>query len=102
MSDFVTVATVDEIPVGERIVVEFKRNWVVIFNVDGVLYAVEDQCSHEEYPLSDGYIVDCEIECAKHGARFDLRDGHVTAPPAFSPIKVFRVRIEDGNVQLSK
>ena len=102
MADFIAVAKVEEIPPGERLVVQIGRNWIVIFNVDGTLYALEDQCSHEEYPLSDGFIVGCEIECAKHGARFDLRTGKNTAPPAFMPVRAYEVRIVDDDIQIAR
>jgi len=36
----------------------------------------------------------------RHGARFDLRTGAVTAPPAYEPVAVFPVRVVDGMVQV--
>jgi len=73
MAEFVTVATTDEIPPGERLVVEIDDVWVVIFNVGGQYYALEDMCSHEEYYLSEGALDGYALECAKHGAQFDVR-----------------------------
>ena len=69
MTEFVTVATTDEIKPGDRIVVEIDDVWVVIFNVGGQFYAIEDMCTHEEYMLSEGLIDGYAIECPKHGAR---------------------------------
>ena len=51
-------------------------------------------------PLADGRLVGCEIECPRHYARFDLRDGSVTLPPAVRPIRVYPVRIQAGTVQV--
>lgn len=102
MADFVTVAQVHELPPGERIAVQLGRNWVVIFNVDGTLYAIEDQCSHEDYPLSDGILEGCEVECVKHGARFDIRTGKNLSPPALLPVKAYDVRVEGDNVQIAR
>lgn len=102
MADFRTVARVEDVPAGGRIVVEYKRDWVVIFNIDGTLYALEDRCSHEDVPLSDGMLHGCEIECTQHGARFDLRDGSVKAPPAFAPVRRYEVRVVDGDVQVGR
>lgn len=94
---FVTVADADEIKPGERIVVEINDVWIIVFNVGGAFYAVEDMCSHEEYYLSEGELQDHAIECPKHGACFDIRTGQHLTPPAVSPIKTFPTRIE-GNV----
>ncbi|MCA9915429.1 MAG: Rieske 2Fe-2S domain-containing protein, partial [Anaerolineae bacterium] len=54
MAEFTTVATIDEIPPGERMVVELGRHWVAIFNVDGTYYAIEDVCTHDDGPLAEG------------------------------------------------
>ncbi len=102
MSEFVTVATIDEVKLGDRIVVEIGEVWVVIFNVDNHYYALEDMCSHEEYYLSEGELEGYAIECSKHGAQFDIRNGQVLAPPALTPVKWYQVRVEDGNVQVER
>ena len=102
MAEWVNVAPVGDVPPGERIVVEIGRHWIVIFNVGGTYYGLEDTCTHEEYPLSDGEMVDHEIECAKHGARFDVRDGTVKAPPALIPVKTYPVRVNNGEIQIER
>lgn len=102
MADFVTVARVDEIAPGERLVVEFGRDWVIVFNVGGSFYAVEDMCSHEEYALAQGALTDFALECPKHGAQFDIRTGAYLCAPAVSPVKSYDVRVEGESVQLAK
>lgn len=100
--DWITVAADNEIAPGERLIVEIGRDWVVIFNVDGEYYALEDRCSHEDVPLSEGTLIDCTIECYKHGATFDITTGQHLSPPAVAPVKKFPVRVEDGVVQIGK
>lgn len=100
MAEFVTVATTDEIKPGERLVVEIGRYWVAVFNVDGTYYAIRDVCTHDDGPLAEGTLYGCEIECPRHGARFDVRDGRVTAPPAVTPVPVYAVRVMGNEVQL--
>lgn len=82
--------------------VEFDDEWVVIFNVGGEYYAVKDMCTHEEYYLSEGTLGGYALECAKHGAQFDLRTGEVLAPPALVPVKTYAVRVVDGQVQVAR
>lgn len=100
MGEFVTVATTDEIPPGERLVVEIGRHWVAVFNVDGTYYAIEDVCTHDDGPLAEGTLHGCEIECPRHGARFDLATGKVTAPPAVLPVPTYQVRVEGNEIQV--
>lgn len=97
---FYSVATTDEFPPGDRFVVEIGHHVIGVFNVDGKIYAIRDICTHDGGPLADGEIHGCEIECPRHGARFDLRDGHVTAPPAVVPVPVYPVRIEGDEIQI--
>lgn len=102
MTEFVTIGPAEEIQPGERVVVRVGRVWVAIFNVDGTFYAIQDVCTHDDGPLAEGELFGCEIECPRHGARFDIRDGRVTAPPAFIPVPVYDVRVQDGQLQVSK
>ncbi len=97
---FITVATTDEIKPGERIVVEIDDVWVIVFNVGGEYYALEDMCSHEEYYLSEGELDGYAIECPKHGAKFDVRNGKVLAPPAVVPVKWYKVQVVGDEVQV--
>jgi len=100
MAQFVTVATTDEIKPGENIVFEVGRDWIALFNVDGAYYAIKDVCTHDDGPLADGELHGCEIECPRHGARFDLRTGEVTAPPAVLPVPTYRVRVDGNEIQV--
>lgn len=101
MADFVTVAPVDELPAGERMVVEINRKWVAIFNVNGEYHAIQDICSHDGGELAEGELTGCEIACPRHGAKFDIRTGKVLSAPALVDIPAFEVRVIDGQIQVS-
>ena len=98
---WVAVAIVDEIPPGETRVVETEFESIALCNVGGTFYAVQDLCTHDGGPLGEGTLDGCEIMCPRHGARFDVRTGAVLAPPAFSPIRTFPVRVtSDGTIEV--
>ena len=97
---WIDVAAADELAPGDRIVFEVAHHVIALFNVDGGHHAIADVCTHDDGPLADGELIGCEIECPRHFARFDLRDGSVTMPPAVRPLRVYPVRIEGGNVQV--
>src|SRR3569832_312612 len=90
MSDWTTVAKLDELPPGARRIVD----------VDGVSYAIVDLCPHDYAPRDTGMAVGDEIICPRHGARFCIKTGAVTAPPAYEPVTTFPVRIHEGLVQV--
>ena len=73
---------------------------IVVFNLDGELYALEDRCSHEEFQLSSGEFDASAgtIECLLHGAKFDVRDGRALCAPAYTPVAKFPVKVENGGV----
>jgi len=78
--------------------VELDELDVAVVKVGDEVFAIEDVCSHADFPLSDGEVEDCTIECALHGSRFDLRTGKPTGPPANRPVPVYPTSVFDGEV----
>lgn len=97
---WIKVATAEEIPSGSRKVVDIDPDLsVAVFHVDGEWYAVENRCTHDDGPLVEGDLVEpYVVECPRHGARFDIRTGDVLRMPAFEPVPVFEVKVENGHV----
>ena len=99
--EFVAVANEDEIGNGERLNVEIDEFSIVIFNIAGKFFAIEDLCSHDNGPLEDGELENTyEVTCPRHGARFDMRDGKVLSPPAAVDIPAYPVRVVDGQIEV--
>lgn len=73
---------------------------LVVFNVDGSYYAIEDMCSHAAERLSGGQVVGLEITCPRHQARFSLVTGAALSPPACEPVAIFPVRVHNDMVQV--
>jgi len=92
------VARVTEIPPGAKKIVEVDGVLVVLVNLDGRLYAIEDVCTHDGGPLGEGKLDGCELICPRHGARFDVRTGAATRMPAIEPAPTYEVRVEDDVV----
>jgi 3-phenylpropionate/trans-cinnamate dioxygenase ferredoxin subunit len=97
-AEYVAVATVDELPNGARKILEVDGKPIAVFNIAGTLYAIADVCSHDDGPVAEGELDGHEIECPRHGARFDVRDGKVLSFPAIVSIPAYPVRVEDGEV----
>lgn len=100
MSEFKTVARIEDVPDNALHPVEIDGVRIVLANSEGEVFALADQCSHEEFPLSDGDIVGGQVECILHGARFDLKTGQARALPAVRPVKAYETRILDGEIQV--
>ena len=95
---WIRVAAADEVPPDGLKAVQTDGGPIVLVNVDGHIYALEDRCSHQDYPLSAGELEDGELECAFHGARFDVCTGRATQLPAVVPVRTFPVEVQGGEV----
>lgn len=102
MPSLFKIAQRGDIPAGGRIVVTVDDIEIAVFNVDDEqFYAVEDICSHDGGPLSEGALVeDVQVECPRHGARFDIRTGRALTMPAFEPITAYPVVVRGNDLYL--
>ncbi|WP_042436051.1 bifunctional 3-phenylpropionate/cinnamic acid dioxygenase ferredoxin subunit [Streptacidiphilus anmyonensis] len=97
----ITVCRIDDLPPGESLrVTEGVPAPVAVFNADGVLYAVDDTCTHQDASLADGWLEGCLVECPLHASSFDLRTGRPTCLPAKAALRTHRVEVVDGLVLL--
>lgn len=100
MGKLVTVARRDEIRPGRAIVVEVEGRRIALARVDGDFYAIDDVCTHDGGPLGEGQLYGHQIECPRHGARFDVRTGKNLTLPAPLPVDTYPVRVEGELVKL--
>ncbi|MFZ2487026.1 MAG: non-heme iron oxygenase ferredoxin subunit [Anaerolineae bacterium] len=103
MPNLIKVAQRTDIPQGGRIVVTVDDTEIAVFNVDNEqFYAVENICSHDSGSLDEGELINgYEVECPRHGARFDIRTGRALVMPAFEPIEAFPVTVRDNTIYLT-
>jgi 3-phenylpropionate/trans-cinnamate dioxygenase ferredoxin subunit len=104
------VATVDEIPPGERKLVEVAGRLVGLFNIGGNFFALRNQCPHQGGPLCNGrltgflmasapgeysYTRQGEIvRCPWHGWEFDVKTGQSWFDPARTRVRSYKVSVE--------
>lgn len=98
MNDWIEVARIDDFPIGACRVVHTNGVRIAVFRLESGFYAIEDVCSHDGGELASGTLSGSEITCPRHGARFDITTGEVTAPPAYEAVAVLPVRITAGLV----
>jgi 3-phenylpropionate/trans-cinnamate dioxygenase ferredoxin component len=95
---FIRAATLDDVAPGTLLAVELQGRRVCLANADGEIYAVQDNCTHKDFPLSAGELEDEQLTCAWHGARFDLATGRALCLPAVKPVRTYEVRVQDGEI----
>jgi 3-phenylpropionate/trans-cinnamate dioxygenase ferredoxin subunit len=95
----VRVAALDALQPGTMTEVEVNGVSVCLARTtDGAVYAFRNNCSHRDFPLHLGTLEDHQLECAWHGARFDVDTGRALRLPAIKPIRTYPVIVEDGDV----
>lgn len=99
-TEFVKVAEAVDVASGQVKVYEVRGRRIALCNVDGTFYAIDDVCTHDGGPLDQGELEGHQIECPRHGARFDVRSGRVLALPAVMPVHSYPVQVEDGVVKV--
>jgi 3-phenylpropionate/trans-cinnamate dioxygenase ferredoxin subunit len=97
---FVKAADLEALPERGLLGVEVDGQKVVLIATgEGAYYALMDRCSHADYPLSDGELLDDgRLECHYHGAKFDPATGKPKALPAIRPVKSYEVKVEGDSI----
>jgi 3-phenylpropionate/trans-cinnamate dioxygenase ferredoxin subunit len=98
--EYVTVASVDELADGERLIFEVDDLPVALFNLGGQYYAIADLCSHDDGPVAEGELEGLEIICPRHGARFTMETGEALTLPAVVDIPAYPVRVVGDDIQI--
>ncbi|MCH7746029.1 MAG: non-heme iron oxygenase ferredoxin subunit [Chloroflexi bacterium] len=98
MENFVKVASASDLPVGEIMVVDIGDERILLSNIEGEFYAINEACSHARGPLADGPVDGAEVECPWHGSRFSLKTGEATNSPAVKSVPCYAVRVDGDDV----
>lgn len=96
MGAWTRVMAMADLPLGGHQVVDVAGARIVLFHLPDGFYAIEDVCTHDGGELAGGELQGYDVVCPRHGARFDVRTGAVTAPPAYEPVASLPVRVEAG------
>ena len=94
---FVPVASVSELAPGTMTWVAVDRERVLLANVDGTFYAIQDSCGHRQAALSRGTLRGYVVECPLHYAEFDVRTGKLVSGPISADVPTYEVLV-DGDV----
>ena len=100
MSEFIPAAKVGEVVDPGSLLVEIDDRLVVLIHAAGHWYALDDVCTHDGGPLSEGPVdaSDRSIACPRHGAKFDLATGAALTMPATKPTVAHEVKVEGDQV----
>jgi 3-phenylpropionate/trans-cinnamate dioxygenase ferredoxin component len=100
MSNLVKVAKTYDVPNGEVRSFIVENEIIAVFNVKNEFFALKDQCSHMDLPLSDGLVEGSKVICAYHGAEFDISTGNALSLPAIESVERYDVKIDGDDIYI--
>ncbi len=92
-----TAAKISEVPNFGKKVVSISGREILLVNIKGTLFAVENECPHQGSPLGAAVVKDGYISCPRHGYRFNLTDGKCAEHPEFV-LKTFPVQLNGDEI----
>ncbi|HPQ96996.1 MAG: non-heme iron oxygenase ferredoxin subunit [Thiothrix sp.] len=98
----IDAGSINEIKPGKmkRVTAE-DGNHILVCNVDGHFYAVDDRCTHEDASLYLGCLKGERVQCSLHGGMFNVRTGEPAAEPAETALKTWPVRIVGERIMIA-
>ena len=96
------VCSVDDVATGSAARFDVDGHRLCVVNIEGIFYVIGDECSHEDYSLSEGDVWEDEreIECPKHGSTFSLISGEPQTLPATQPVAVYATQVDGDDVSV--
>ena len=98
---WVSVAKVADVAVGQMKAVEANDKNLAIYNLGGTFYATDNECTHAYALLTDGTVDGEVVECPLHGGAFEIKTGKGLGAPIFCDLKTYPTRIAGDDVQVN-
>ena len=98
MSEFVKVARLSSMREGLTYPVTVDDEDIVLVREGDNVYALTDNCTHQDFPLAQGKVLKGKLKCRAHGAEFCLKTGKALCPPAFAAVETWEVKIDGDDV----
>lgn len=97
MPNFIKIAEIKDVPVGEGRCVDANGRILALFNVAGTFYAIDNTCLHREGPLGEGSLEGSVVTCPWHGWQYDVTTGISPVNPSVC-VATFPVKIEGEEI----
>ena len=98
MNEWIRVAALEDITVDQMTICQVQEQAVLVYRSGEAFYVYPNRCTHQDVPLSDGFLVKGSIVCRLHGAKFDLATGHCLRAPAMQNLQAYPVDVREGQL----
>jgi nitrite reductase/ring-hydroxylating ferredoxin subunit len=101
MTELTKICSISDVSEGSVKNFEVGTNVIAVYNVGGTFYATDNECTHGAASLAEGILEGDVIECALHFGAFNVKTGEAVQPPCFTPLRTYKVAVEDGQVMVN-
>jgi 3-phenylpropionate/trans-cinnamate dioxygenase ferredoxin component len=98
--ELISIMPAGVVPEGEKRAVAVLGMSLLVCNVNGEIFVLENRCSHAGASLDAGRLRGYEISCPMHGGRFDVRTGRCVKGPTNQPIRTFDVLLDEDRISI--
>ena len=95
---YVKAARMGELAPGQKKLVQIGGDRILLANLEGNYYAVDDVCPHAYGVLSMGQMAGDEVICPLHYSAFNVKTGEVLSPPCDEGLTVYGVKLEGDDI----
>jgi len=99
--NWIYVCEADSIEVEDLKRFDHEKDTYCIYRLEDGYYATDGNCTHEEFHLEDGLVMNGEIECPMHQGIFDIKSGKAKSPPACIDLKTYKVKVENNKIYIN-
>ena len=86
---------------GQMLGITLENKQILLANIAGVIYAIDNHCSHEDALLYNGALKGDCVECPLHGSRFSFKTGEPMEEPATEPVQTYPVNREADGIYIT-
>ncbi len=101
VDEYVRLCSLSDIEKDHTKIVRIDEREILLVRADNEIHAFENLCTHEEMPIGEVAVHCGEIQCPRHGGKFDMKTGRAIGLPAVIDLKSYDVRVDNGEVYIS-
>ncbi len=91
----------EQLKPGQMLGVIIEGRDILLANIEGTLYAIDNKCSHEDALLYNGALKEDCVECPLHGSRFSFKTGQPMEEPATEPVKTYLITKQKDGIYIT-
>jgi ethylbenzene dioxygenase ferredoxin subunit len=101
MQDHIRLCEITSVKEGTPVAVNIPSfPSLAVYQIGTEYFVTDNQCTHGNGVLTEGFQDGEVIECPFHGGAFNIKSGAASVPPCQIPLRTYSVEIDDGWISI--